>query len=473
MSREKNILLNFVLYLSTMLLVIIVGISNVFADTTIDTSTWIDISGRNWSLTGLEYSSAKTFNNDVLLNNYNVTGGIYTPPNSYDYITFSFFEHNTSVFNPCNSTSKFTATFRLLFTTPSFVNYVTEVKWGNDNCSMTSKNTSSGWIDVSCIASPSTNNYTDIFVYYTDINGTQTSNLYITRNIDIACGLNTDAIINNDNANTQNIINNNNQNTQDIINSNNQNTQDIINSNKVCSIIDKSSIALDNKWLDANGNLHTSSSGTNGVSDYINIYNSTAKVLLNNSSATTDYFCYYDDSKTKISCASISSLSVDQILSFPSNAKYLRTTINKTLNKPQLEICKNGNQALDDSINSLDSTLNDDDTDGATSEATDFFESFSTNTFGLTSIITAPLNLIQSLTSSTCNDLELPLPYLNNKKLTLPCMSTIYQQYFGTFFTIYQTITYGIIAYWVCVRIFNQVKDFKNPEHDEIEVVDL
>ena len=472
MSREKNILLNFVLYLSTMLLVIIVGISNVFADTTIDTSTWIDISGRNWSLTGLEYSNAKTFNNDVLLNNYNVTGGIYTPPISYDYITFSFFEHNTSVFNPCNSTSKFTATFRLLFTTPSFVNYVTEVKWGNDNCSMTSKNTATGWIDVSCIASPSTNNYTDIFVYYTDINGTQTSNLYITRNIDIACGLNTDAIINNDNANTQNIINN-----------NNQNTQDMIDSQKVCKSVNVeiSSTTKDN--FSQKGYLQSSGSISNDnnfrVSDYISVSkDSNYSLNRNMGRGNGTYYCLYNTSKTLLSCSTYgSNLSISIT---PTQDGYIRfsgevvsvgvTNVTTTLTG---QSCTNGNQALDDSINSLDSTLNDDDTDGATSEASDFFESFTTNTFGLTSIITAPLNLIQSLTSSTCNDLELPLPYLNNKKLTLPCMSTIYQQYFGTFFTIYQTITYGIIAYWVCVRIFNQVKDFKNPEHDEIEVVDL
>lgn len=124
-------------------------------------------------------------------------------------------------------------------------------------------------------------------------------------------------------------------------------------------------------------------------------------------------------------------------------------------------------------INGLNDNINNDNTDGATSEASDFFSDFSTNTFGLTSIITAPLNLIQSLTSKTCTPLHLPLPYLNNKYLDLPCMSTLYSEYFGNFYTLYQTITYGIIAYWVCVRIFNLVKDFKNPEHDEIEVVDL
>ncbi len=134
------------------------------------------------------------------------------------------------------------------------------------------------------------------------------------------------------------------------------------------------------------------------------------------------------------------------------------------------------NSKLDDvsgAIGGVTDAITDNDIGDSTSDASDFITNFNTNTFGLTSIVTAPLTLIQSLTSSACTDLELPLPFLNNKKLTLPCMTTIYSTYFGSFFTIYQTITYGIIAYWVIVRIFNQVKDFKNPEHDEIEVVDL
>lgn len=137
----------------------------------------------------------------------------------------------------------------------------------------------------------------------------------------------------------------------------------------------------------------------------------------------------------------------------------------------QNETIINQNQEIINNIDNINDTINDDDVDS--SSWSNFFNNFTTNTFGLTSIITAPLNLIQSLTNTSCTELQLPLPYLQNKYLTLPCMTTIYSQYFGNFFTLYQTITYGIIAYWVCVRIFNLVKDFKNPDHDEIEVVDL
>lgn len=121
----------------------------------------------------------------------------------------------------------------------------------------------------------------------------------------------------------------------------------------------------------------------------------------------------------------------------------------------------------------INNTLTDSNTTQSEGEASSFFSNFSTtDNGGLSSIITAPLSAIQSLTSSTCSPLVLPLPYIN-QNLTLPCMRTIYEENFGGFIVIYDVITIGIISYWILVRIFNLVKDFKNPDHDEIEVVDL
>lgn len=117
-------------------------------------------------------------------------------------------------------------------------------------------------------------------------------------------------------------------------------------------------------------------------------------------------------------------------------------------------------------------TLNDDDTSESSSEAQEFFEGFTTDTFGLTSVITAPLTLIGNLATTSCSAVPLSVPYVGGT-LSLPCMTPIYERHFKGFFDIYQSITFGIIAYWVCVRVFALVKDFKNPDHDEIEVMDL
>lgn len=141
--------------------------------------------------------------------------------------------------------------------------------------------------------------------------------------------------------------------------------------------------------------------------------------------------------------------------------------------KQELNNVKNAINSTNNKLDNLNSSLNDDDTSGAKDTASDFFSGFTTDTHGLTSIITAPLNLIKSITNKTCSSLSLQVPFLDNKTLDLPCMSSIYSKHFGSFLTIYQTITFGIVAYWVCVNIFRLVKDFKNPEHDEIEVMDL
>jgi hypothetical protein len=132
----------------------------------------------------------------------------------------------------------------------------------------------------------------------------------------------------------------------------------------------------------------------------------------------------------------------------------------------------NQQKITNEKLDSVNDNITNSDSSGAAGDAGSFFSGFQTNTHGLTGIITAPLNLIQSITNQSCSPVSIPLPFVN-KNLELPCMSTIYQQTFGGFLTLYQTITTGVISYWVVVRIFALVKDFKNPEHDEIEVMEL
>lgn len=117
-------------------------------------------------------------------------------------------------------------------------------------------------------------------------------------------------------------------------------------------------------------------------------------------------------------------------------------------------------------------TIKDSDTSGAEEDAISFFGDFESDDFGLSSIITMPLQFIQGLSSSTCYSLNLPLPFVDTN-VTLPCMTSIYQKYFGDFLTLYQIITTGFIAYGVCVNIFRLVQGFKNPDNDNVEVMEL
>ena len=101
---------------------------------------------------------------------------------------------------------------------------------------------------------------------------------------------------------------------------------------------------------------------------------------------------------------------------------------------------------------------------------------FSNDNYGLSSIVTAPLSLIHSLSTATCSPINLPLDGftgVDGQVLSLPCMTPIYQNMFGDFFELYQTITTGFIAYWVGIAFFNQIKQLKDPAYDKIEVVRL
>lgn len=166
------------------------------------------------------------------------------------------------------------------------------------------------------------------------------------------------------------------------------------------------------------------------------------------------------------------------------SADILEDTSQTIINQNQTQINQN-NTIIDqnkDIINKQEETnkelgeLNDNITDDSVSDATDtangFFDNFEDNDFGLSDIISIPLNTINQITSNSCIELSLNIPFVN-KTLTLPCMNTIYKNYFGSFLTIYQTITFGIIAYWVCIQIYAMVKGFKDPNKDEIEVLDL
>lgn len=262
--------------------------------------------------------------------------------------------------------------------------------------------------------------------------------------------------------------------TRDAITQNqNENTDREIESQKVCSTktIDKSSGYV-NGWLRSNGTIADSDSDV--TTDYIYLDEVEDIKIISKNSNSDQRFCFYDLSKTVVSCDLASNYSLNSSINIPNNSYYVRFTIFKSTNKPtySFKLCQNGNQAMNDSINDVNDTLNNSDISGATDDASSFFSGFTTNTFGLTSIITSPLNLINSLTSKTCTPLILQIPYVN-MTMQLPCMSTIYNEHFSTFITIYQTITFGITSYWVCVRIFALVKDFKNPDHDEIEVMDL
>ncbi len=146
-----------------------------------------------------------------------------------------------------------------------------------------------------------------------------------------------------------------------------------------------------------------------------------------------------------------------------------------TDNGSVIDAIENGNKEQIDNANknhkeTIDK-ITDSDTSGASDAASGFFNDFDSSDYGLSDVITLPLQFIKQISSASCTPLVLPMPFVN-QDVELPCMSTIYSK-FGAFLKIYQTITFGVIAYWVSINIFAMVKGFKDPESDRIEVFDL
>ena len=176
----------------------------------------------------------------------------------------------------------------------------------------------------------------------------------------------------------------------------------------------------------------------------------------------------YKDDKSLVSCQRYTSQSFTINLSYEGYIRY------STRNNYQVNFtgkyCQNGNQAVSDSVNNLNDSITNDNVDSGV--GSDFFSGFNNDMHGLSSIITIPLASIQSLTSSQCTPIILPIPF-TDKNLTLPCMTTIYQEHIPTLLTFVQTCWYGILSYAILLDIFRIVKGFKDPDSDKIEVLDL
>lgn len=112
------------------------------------------------------------------------------------------------------------------------------------------------------------------------------------------------------------------------------------------------------------------------------------------------------------------------------------------------------------------------DTSDSQTKGANFFKDYNSNAHGLSGIITAPLKFLQSLTGAKCNPLKFNLPFVK-KEVQLQCMKSIYQTHFGVFYTLWQTITTGLIAYTVCLNFYKKIRDLQNPNNDKIEVLNL
>lgn len=93
----------------------------------------------------------------------------------------------------------------------------------------------------------------------------------------------------------------------------------------------------------------------------------------------------------------------------------------------------------------------------------------------LTHIVLEPINVILYSfdTETTCHPIVLNVPYMQNKQITLPCMSGIYSEYFSGFITVFVIIMSGLYGYRTIMYIIRTIKEVIDAENDKIEVIDL
>lgn len=168
------------------------------------------------------------------------------------------------------------------------------------------------------------------------------------------------------------------------------------------------------------------------------------------------------------------SASNDTIIS--SNAQNTQDIINnQNQNKNDIINNQNNNQAqTNQGLDNINGSLNNSDVSGANEDLNKFTENdaFKDNT-GILAIIQAPINMLNSLTSTTCSPLSLPLPFLN-VNLDIPCLSSIFAKHLSTeLLTLLKLAINGFLVYKILCSFAMDIHSYKDPDSDRLEVIDL
>lgn len=283
------------------------------------------------------------------------------------------------------------------------------------------------------------------------------------------------------------------ENTQDIIENANNNTQDIINTVshlfQDCyeNILNKSNYTIDNNQRRYNvdfveGEVYTIISNENfgykisnatwGYADsqsslVSNVYTFTYQKNPNNTGVRGLYVYF---SGTSVVGEDLTNKEIMVLKgSVPRVSSYVDFQQNVCSNKLEEETW--WMQEIKNSADETNQTIKDSNIDNGLGSS--FFSDFQDNDFGLSNIITLPITTIQSLTSQTCVPLQIPVPFTQNGRITLPCMQQVYESNVPQLYVLWQVVCYGLIGYWIGTDIFRLVKGFKNPDEDKVEVMDL
>ena len=138
-----------------------------------------------------------------------------------------------------------------------------------------------------------------------------------------------------------------------------------------------------------------------------------------------------------------------------------------TQNQKKTWICSN-------KIDDVKDTLTDDNIGDSDNKLGDFLTGFQDkDPSGISGIVTVPLRIIKSFSTSQCKPFE--LDFYGDNKVSVPCVSSMISDKTknSSQFKLFQTIMTGLVAYRCVKSLYSLVQRIKNPDDDRVEVLDL
>lgn len=133
------------------------------------------------------------------------------------------------------------------------------------------------------------------------------------------------------------------------------------------------------------------------------------------------------------------------------------------------------NNAIEETKESVDN-INNNITNDNVDDQGDFFTNFDSGDEGsLTDLIALPLDFISSL-NNACTPISFPTINFHNFTftLTIPCMSTlVYSHFNSNLINLLRLLINGIILYRMLVWFIDFIRGLKDPQNDDLEVMEL
>lgn len=136
----------------------------------------------------------------------------------------------------------------------------------------------------------------------------------------------------------------------------------------------------------------------------------------------------------------------------------------------------NNTQQIIDSQNNINNSINDDNVQSGVSHGGNLFTNTNINDHGVSTIVTAPVRLLQGMlnSGSSCNDLILFTSIFGQDKLvTMPSGCILWNRAPSSIVSIYHVVIFGLLGYYVLVDIWKTVTDVLDPERKNDYVMDL